>query len=176
MIPNDQEIPASISNLKTEYYEAYFGDECSYYLPVMIDFERGKKFTFNGWAFWLGMFWQLYRKLYVMILIFVIAVFVESTIENWAISSMGLNGLSKTLINFITTLIFGTIYGYTGNYFLMRKAHDKIAQVLATETDEELILEKLKKAGSGNSLGLILLLVFIVGLFVFAAVYSKIWG
>jgi len=180
MTPDENEIenemPACICHQKTEYCQAYFGASSNYYLPVMIDFERGNKFSFNVWAFFCGMFWLLYRKLYIAVLLFVITALLKSLIEKWAISYWGLNGEINNLIHLITTLILGIIFGYTGNYFLMRKAQDQIAQVLAAETDEDLILDKLKKAGSGNTLGVTLVLVFVVGFYVYAAVHGKIWG
>ena len=172
----DNELPTYTGNLKAEYYQAYFGDQWGYYLPIMIYFESGKKFSFNVWAFFFGMLWQLYRRLYLAILIFIIIVIVESALENWVFSYWSLTKLNTILINFITTIIFGIIYGYTGNYFLMRKLQDKISQILATENDEELILEKIRKAGSKNTLGLTLVLISVFLIFLLALFYSKIWG
>lgn len=170
----NNEMPSHIRDIKTEYYQAFFGDKWSYYLPVMIDFERGKKFRFNVWAFFCGIFWQLYRKLYMAMLLFIIVITLELILKNWTISDWDLDRDTIYFIKLIETLVFGIIYGYTGNYFLMQKAQSKIKQVLSSEDDENMILEKLKKAGSGNLLGLILLLVFIVGIFALASVQSKV--
>jgi len=176
MTDSDNELPAYTGNLKTVYYQAYFGDHWGYYLPIMLDFERGKKFSFNVWAFFCGMLWQLYRRLYGMMLLFLTIIIIESIFRRWVIQYWNLEGDSLKLINLIVMLIYGTIYGYTGNYFLMRKAQEKITRILATESEEEIILEKLKKAGSGNSLGVTLILVSIFFVFMVVIFHNKIWG
>ena len=170
----ENELPTYTGNLKTEYYQAYFGDHWGYYLPIMIDFERGKKFSLNVWAFFCGMLWQLYRRLYMMMLIFITIAIIESIFRKWVIQYWSLEGETIKLISLIILLIYGTIYGYTGNYFLMRKAQEKITHILTTENDEELILEKLKKAGSVNSQGIILVLSIIFLIFLLAIINSKI--
>ena len=173
MTTDEPEIPAPVGNLKTEYYQAYFGDHFDYYMPVMIDFEQGKKFTFNVWAFFCGLFWQLYRKLYLAILLFIAVIIIETRIGNWAIRYWSLNSDATNLIKLITIIILGIMYGYTGNYFLMRKAQKKIGLILSTENDEGLILEKLKKAGSGNSLGIAIVLVIHFCMLALVATFGK---
>ena len=169
----NNEIPDCIGNLKTEYYQAYFGDHISYYLPVMMDFERGKRFSFNVWACFMGMLWQLYRRLYTMIFLFITIAIIESLIRKWAIQYWSLEGEFIKLINLIFILIYATIYGYTGNYFLMRKAQKKIALILSRDNDEIIILEKIKKAGSENTMGVTLVLAFIFGMCLLATLFNK---
>ena len=169
----DIEQPANTGTLKTEYCNAYFGDNGSYYLPVMIDFEKGKKFCFNVWAFFFGLLWQLYRKLYTMMLLFITIAIVESIIRKWAIQCWNLEGDSIKLINLIVILIYGTVYGYTGNYFLMRKAQKKIALILTNENDEIIILEKIRKTGSENRMGVTLVLAIIFGMCLLISIFNK---
>jgi len=169
----DLELPKIIGNLKIEYCQAYFGDDSNYYLPVMIDFEKGKKFSFNVWACFMGLFWQLYRRIYTMMFLFITITIIESLIRKWAIQYWSLEGESIKLINLIAILIYGAVYGYTGNYFLMRKAQKKIKLVLSTENDEIIILEKIKKAGTENSKGVILVLVIIFGMCLLTSIFNK---
>ena len=145
MTTDDNEMPEYIGTIKTEYYKAYFGNNQSYYLPVMIDFDKGKKFSFNLWSFLGGLFWQLYRRLYMAMLLFFAFILVESIIQQQVLSDTGMVENGNVLINFILTLIFGVIYGYTGNYFLMRKTKEKIINILEMETDEDIILQNSKR-------------------------------
>jgi flagellar biosynthesis protein FlhB len=169
----DNELPTYTGILKAEYFQAYFGDQWGYYLPIMIDLEKGKKFCFNVWAFFFGLFWQLYRKLYTMMFLFITIAIVESIIRKWAIQYWSLEGDSIKLINLIVILIYGTVYGYTGNSFLMRKAQKKIALILSTENDEIIILEKIRKTGSENRMGVTLVLAIIFGMCLLISIFNK---
>jgi hypothetical protein len=162
MITETNELTEKIGTVDIEYYRAYFGKDSDYYLPIMRDFYHGKKFTFNVWAFILGLFWQLYRRLYLPILFFITVIIVQSVIQAAIISYLDLSELTRTLMHLIDPLIFALIYGFTGNYFLMRKAHKKTLQILSAKEDEETILQKLEKAGSGNSTGVIVCIVSII--------------
>ena len=142
----------------------------------MIDFEKGKKFRFNVWAFFLGLFWQLYHKLYLVLVFVIVFMILELNIKNLVLSSLDLDKDVNYLFRLCETIVFGILYGFTGNYFLMQKARSTIKKVLSTETDENRIHYKLIKAGSGNTVGLIVLIVFIAGCFVLASVNSKVWG
>ena len=121
----------------------------------------------------MGLFWQLYRRIYTMMFLFITITIIESLIRKWAIQYWSLEGESIKLINLIAILIYGAVYGYTGNYFLMRKAQKEIKLVLSTENDEIIILEKIKKAGTENSKGVILVLVIIFGMCLLTSIFNK---
>jgi hypothetical protein len=87
----ENEMPLQIGEIKTEYYRSYFGDDSSYYLPIMIDFEKGKKFRFNVWAFFLGLFWQIYHKLYLVLVFVIIFMILELNIKNQILSYLDLD-------------------------------------------------------------------------------------
>jgi len=47
----------------------------------------------------------------------------------------------------------------------MQKAHKKTLQILSTKDNEDIILQKLEKAGLGNTIGIIVCIVSIIAFF-----------
>ena len=165
MTTETNELTEKIGTVDIGYYKAYFGNDSDYYLPIMRDFYHGKKFTFNVWAFLLGLFWQLYRRLYLPILFFIVAIIIQSVIQASIVSYLDMGKLTNTFINLIASVIFALFYGFTGNYFLMQKAHKKTLQILSAKDNEDIILQKLEKAGLGNTIGIIVCIVSIIAFF-----------
>jgi len=160
------ELPEKTGDVKIEYYNAYFGVDSYYYIPLMIDFDNGKKFRFNGWAFWGGMFWLIYRRQFKpMLVIFAILLFIEF-IKQGIISFFSLSKNIDLVIHYSLTLIFALSMGYLGNYFIMQRAKKKTMEILANNEDEDIILQKLEKTGSGNKKGVFITIAIFIALIV----------
>jgi len=168
---NEQQI--NTGDIELKYYNAYFGIDSYYYLPLMIDFYSGKKIRFNGWAFWGGMLWQIYRRQYRALLItFSIAIafaVIEKIIDRFG----SLGGNYNLGIHYLSTLIIALIIGFTGNFFIMRRAQQKTKEILAKNEDEDITLLKLEKAGSGNKAGVYITILLFIGLIVLKLVLKS---
>ena len=105
-----------------EHYRIYFGRKADYYLDVVKDFESGKKVVFNIFSFFFGLFWMLYRKLYVPILVVVILLFVEVMIEQLTLAAMNASSGTETLIDRLSMIAWGTLFGLFGNRIYVGKA------------------------------------------------------
>ncbi|MDU0372763.1 DUF2628 domain-containing protein [Hymenobacter endophyticus] len=51
--------------IEEEYVWNFFGRNAEYYLQTWRLRQKGKYITFNAAAFFLGLFWFLYRRMYL---------------------------------------------------------------------------------------------------------------
>ena len=155
----------TIGGVKIEYFENYFGKRKDYFIPKLIALENGKKYSFNYGAFFFGIFWVLYRRLYVHSLIIFLIVMIESMIEMWLLDYYRYDRDLEISMRVIWLLIYGIVLGYLGNYFYLKSSKKKIEQISLSQEEESFKMRKLKKLGSGNWI-LVLSFLLIVILFV----------
>ncbi|MBL0683611.1 DUF2628 domain-containing protein [Aquimarina mytili] len=143
-------------------YQIFFGDNDDYYLDVIQSYDRGRKLRFNPYAFFLGIFWLLYRKMYltftfIVVLIFLQAFIEETLYENYLISYQTYNSL-----DIISRLVWASVLGLFGNKFYQLEVDRKISRVLNENLSEQETKTKLGKVG-GTTLIPHLILVLIIG-------------
>lgn len=153
---------------KTELYEAYFQDNSTYYLEQLNYYEKGKKFRFNFSAVLFGVFWFLYRKMYLEFFVIIIIFYAESQFEKYVLAE--LIGTEQTkLFSFAVDIILMVTLGIIGNNVYLKKAKRTVEQAQITFADPEQQKEFLDKKG-GTS---ILLVMIAFGLFVLAVILQS---
>ena len=65
-----------------ELYKSFFQKRDDYYLETLDKYNQGKKFTFNYATLIFGIFWFLYRKMYIEVIIIYSFISLESLFEN----------------------------------------------------------------------------------------------
>jgi len=158
-----------IGEVNIEYFEQYFGKRKDYFIPKLIALKNGKKFSFNIGAFFFGIFWVFYRRLYIHSLIILFVVFVESKIENILLIRLGDTKDMEISIKFIWLITFGIILGYFGNYFFLKRSINRVENIISSTSDEKIKMENLKKSGSGNWI----LVLSIVSIIILALIIGK---
>lgn len=139
-----------IEGIKTEYYESYFGSQSDYYLPRMIDLVNGERQSFNLMSFLFGIFWLLYKKLYIHAILIFVFFIAEGYVESRMLVYHYLSQDSSRLIQLGWTLLASTFLGFTGNRFYLNASQKKIEKIIALATDESERIERLKKKGKSN--------------------------
>ncbi|NML58846.1 DUF2628 domain-containing protein [Chryseobacterium cheonjiense] len=150
---------------KTELYEAYFQDSSNYYLEQLNYYEKGKKFRFSFSAVLFGVFWFLYRKMYLEFFVIIIIFYAESQFENYVLAE--LIGTEKTkLLSFVISIILTITMGIIRNNLYLKKAKRMVEQAQMTSIDPEQQKEFLTKKG-GTS---VLFVMIAFALFVLAVI------
>ena len=153
---------------KTELYEAYFQDSSTYYLEQLNYYEKGKKFRFSYSSIIFGLFWFLYRKMYLEFFVILIIIYAESQFENYVLAE--LIGTEQTrLFSFAVNIIFTVTLGIIGNNLYLKKAKRTVEQAQIRFADPEQQKEFLAKKG-GTS---ILLVMIAFALFVLAVILQS---
>lgn len=163
----NQEVPEFIDDIKIDHYKAYFGDNFNYYSTLLLTQREKKSFNFN--AFLLGGFWLLYHRLYKVFLALIVILIIETFIQDWIITSFGLSKSIDILINLFVTIIGAIILGKIADYYLIRHAQKSISSITSKYNDEDIIINNIRKAGSGNWIIFIILLLIILGAIILSA-------
>lgn len=147
------------ASIEEEYVWTFFGPQAEYYLERWRQRQQGQHLTFNVAAFFAGLFWFAYRRMYLLffgLLGFIIA---ESMVEE------SLFGEPSTATTLLVNLACSSFYGCLGNAIYLWHAERKIRQLIAQDLPREELLVRLRRAG-GTSWTPILVLLGVVALLV----------
>ncbi len=104
-----------------ELYKSFFQKRDDYYLEKLDKYYQGKKFTFNYATLIFGIFWFLYRKMYIEAIIIYSLISLESLFENLFLKR--LIGEERTVIfSLCVTVLFIITTGFSGNLLYLKKA------------------------------------------------------
>ncbi|WP_457640580.1 DUF2628 domain-containing protein [Persephonella sp.] len=153
-----------MENITKEEMEAFIGKKAEYYLNKFEKFEKGNAVSWNWAAFFFGVLWMFYRKMYLygliaFFLIMIINIFLEVAKINPVIS-----------IGISLWLWIG--FGMFGNYIYYIFVKNNISKLKAQYPDKEKLIEVLKKKGGVNkfvlyffgAVGIVYLLILIYAL------------
>lgn len=155
----EQTNAVSESNLAT-----FVGDNMAFYQAKWQKAAENNNnpMSWNTAAFFLGVVWLVYRKMYSYALIFVAMIALDMLIE-WFYP---LPDFMSNVVNIMIALGFG----FYGNALYQMHANKKIAEIVATYPPEQVDAE-LKTQGGVNAAG-----AWAVGLFLIALVVLLIWA
>lgn len=153
---------------KTELYEAYFQDSSNYYLEQLNYYEKGKKFRFSYSSVIFGLFWFLYRKMYLEFFVIIIIFYAESQFENYILAEL-IGTEQAELFSFAADIILTITLGIIGNNLYLKKAKRTVEQAQIRFADPEQQKKFLGKKG-GTS---ILFVMIAFGLFVLAVIMQS---
>ncbi len=145
-----------------DYLHAYFGPDADYYLDRLTLLQKGKKLTFNLGAFFFGLLWMLYRKLYLPTLVYLGIVLLQGlalayVAKQYAISKETISYVDRGLM-----VIWSVIAGFIGNYLYLRQAQAKVAAVEKMPLGPQEKADRLAQIGGITYVPHIFLLVFLL--------------
>lgn len=140
-----------------KYLNAYFGKSADYYIIKYNQYhERNSLFPFSVPAFFLGVIWLLYRKLYL-----------ESFFIIILLSLFPSFGQFQNLINVSILLCLG----FWGNNLYIRKADRDISKIIASTDNEDERIEQLQAKG-GTSWAPLFIVPIIIAIYSYSHYYS----
>ncbi len=148
-----------------DFFNLYFQKNTAYYQDKLAKYKQGKKYTFNVFAFLFGLFWFIYRKMYLEAFAFIIFVVATSFLEE--IIAIATNENSNLFVSVITTFSIATITGFFGNNLYLQKAIKTITYAKTGLPDEAQIKKYIKQKGGVSYLFLIVLALAIIFFFIY---------
>lgn len=143
-----------------ELYESFFQERKDYYLEKLEKYEKGKKFTFNYATLIFGLFWFLYRKMYLEVIIIYSLLILETLFENLFLKHIIGEELA-IVFNICFTIVFLIGIGFTGNLLYLKKAKRIIEKAKEKHSDYEEQKNFVTKKG-GTSFLLVGILIVVV--------------
>jgi hypothetical protein len=140
-MPNEQQAARSAEDEKE--LKAFVGDEADYYLKAWI---KGGRVSFNWAAFLFSAPWLLYRKMYGVAVVFLLA---------------GI-ALVAVLPEIVVTFGFALLCGFYGNWLYYRQARRVVRQVRLQEPVEDTRVKILARRGGTSPIAVFVLLLIIL--------------
>ncbi|MGV3539140.1 MAG: DUF2628 domain-containing protein [Rufibacter sp.] len=144
MRPTSETTPEDLE----EYYHAYFGPDADYYMEKLEQRQAGTRFTFNIGAFFLGLLWLFYRKMYLVALLVMAVVTGESLLTSYLIKTLPLSEPVALFLNLGGNVLWSLLLGFGGNWLYLKQADWQVNRVLAKEPTEEQAIYRLQRVGS----------------------------
>ncbi len=121
-----------------EKYRIFIGKNADYYLKKFEVFEKtGSSLSWNWAAFGFGIFWMVYRKMYLYAFLSMLLIFFINILE----VSLRLS----PLLSFFLSLWLWVGFGLFGNYLYYLHVKKKVMEIIIQypkEDEQKLILEK----------------------------------
>lgn len=134
--------------MKDLYFETFFKSSQEYYLRKLKQFQEGKRISFNLPALLFGCFWFIYRKMYKQALFLFAIIMVLSVLEQVLYRVFYPYNLELfQLIQISVNIAFGLFSGFFGNWIYINHANRKVNTLVQSNSDEQVLLEKLSKSG-----------------------------
>ena len=137
----------------------FVGDKYSSYYEKKWQLNSGQLKGFNVAAFFLGVVWLIYRKMYIYALIFIMLIGLDIWIETY----YPLPDSVGSAIN----IAIATTFGILGNTLYKTHAEKKVKEILSATSAADLQLELNKKGGTNLAgaiaFGTIILLIIAYG-------------
>lgn len=150
-----------------EELKTFVGDKFEYFFSKWIMFDNGKWVSFNLAAFFLGMIWFLYRKMYLE----AVVIFGCLLLEGFLMELIFEEGTTiYIIVDSITTIVYSLLICVSANYLYMKSAERKIAKLKDKGYSKEELLMRIEQKG-GTSMASVLLVIAI--LILFAVVVSS---
>ncbi|QHL89195.1 DUF2628 domain-containing protein [Nibribacter ruber] len=147
---------------KEIYYRTYFGQSHDYYYDKLEQYQAGHKFTFNFYAFFLGLPWLLYRKMNRFALFLILAVLSQTLLEGVLIKQGLIPENYIVAVERVAMIFWGLVTGGLANFAYIRQAHREVEKAIATSPDEETALAKLSQRGGVTFIPHIILAVMVI--------------
>ncbi|GAA5086751.1 hypothetical protein GCM10023210_08940 [Chryseobacterium ginsengisoli] len=144
-----------------ELYESFFQERKDYYLEKLEKYEKGKKFTFNYATLIFGLFWFLYRKMYLEVIIIYSLLILETLFENLFLKHI-IGEEQAIVFNICFTIVFLICIGFTGNLLYLKKSKRIIEKAKEKHSDYEEQKNFVTKKGGTSFLLVGILIVVIV--------------
>jgi hypothetical protein len=136
---------------KIDLYKEYFTHEKEYYAEKLVDFEQGKKYSFNFWAGFLGLTWFCYRKMYLQSVVIFIITGIFAVVTAIAISIINPFNVGNVLYSqFVIWPLSFIVLGYLGNYLYLRKSMKVVDEYVTNQNLEKadpIKVDELRKKG-----------------------------
>jgi len=154
-------IDAAEDEYQEDYFSAYFGNDADYYLRKLEQYQNGQKFSFNIGAFFFGIMWMLYRKLYVLALVYVALIITQGLLLTNLAEHFHIPKQTITYVDQGLMLLWGVILGFLGNYFYLRKAKAQVRKIKAAGLGPQETVNRLAVVGGITYLPHIVLALFV---------------
>ncbi len=154
-----------MEDITNEELRAFIGEKADYYMEKFEKFEKGNSVSWNWAAFFFGVLWMFYRKMYL----YGLGALGFITIVNVALEIMK----TSPVINLGVSLWLWVGFGVFGNYIYYLFVKNKIKEIKEKNQNSQEIIQILERFGGVNKLVLYifgaLAVIYLISIFITAS-------
>ncbi|WP_456402382.1 DUF2628 domain-containing protein [Persephonella sp.] len=154
-----------MEDITNEELRAFIGEKADYYMEKFEKFEKGNSVSWNWAAFFFGVLWMFYRKMYL----YGLGALGFITIVNVALEIMK----TSPVINLGVSLWLWVGFGVFGNYIYYLFVKNKIKEIKEKNQNSQEIIQILERSGGVNKLVLYifgaLAVIYLISIFITAS-------
>jgi len=154
------------TNDKLDLYKQYFETSSDYYLRQMELYATNGRCSFSVAAFFLGLLWMAYRKMYSTILIIIAIIFVQVMLFEFLLAYNIISEDAYNVMDKLITLVASGIIGAIANRLYIKQSIKTVERIVNSNASDEAINEAIKLKGGTNWIAPIILVCIIVGLLI----------
>jgi hypothetical protein len=128
-------------------FENYFQKNSDYYIRQMERFNERGKYSFSIAAFFLGIFWMAYRKMYLQIFIILGIIYAEAFVEQLLLDLNVISINTYVLIDNLSRVAWAIVIGSISNRLYISKSQRIISKILEENPNAENINNLLIQKG-----------------------------
>lgn len=147
-------------NISEEELNKFIGKDPDYYLEKFKDLEI-RNTVFNVFAFFGGILWTFYRKMYLYGFIIMGIITLEAILEDVILDLTGTTEKYGQILNFYVSVLIFFLIGFYGNSLYKKHVYNQIKNIKEKNIDESTYHEKLRKKGGVTYVPLIIFLFLI---------------
>lgn len=156
-----------------ELYGAFFGGSADYYLEKLEKSKIDRKITFNPYALITGLFWFLYRKLWLEVAVIIVALVVLNVVEDYLYKHTFIGQYYEN-ISRIVAIAANVAYGFIANPLYFRKTLKHVNYAKQTFPDQESRISYLRKAGGTSFAAVLFFILLAFGIiYIFYAINTR---
>lgn len=158
--PIDNFFMKSETSNKLTVWKRFVGRNAEYFVVKWLSIEGGQPFSFNWSAFFFGTFWMLYRKMYVVAVLWLVAIGVLELVE----LVLNRSGLGNSTTSLLFYWIPSLICGFVGNWLYFQSANHKIQLVKSKYGSSDEFLQELEIRGGVSISAVLIGVMFLLGI------------
>lgn len=161
-------------DITVDELKLFVGKSYGYYFRKWesIEYGRSGKITMNAYAFFLGIFWAVYRKFYSLVLIWILVSFILVITEEIILTYLPISENTLRIVSLIEVFIITLIIANYSNYWYLLHAKRTIKKIKSKKLDLAKQQELIRKKGGISFIAVILFIIIIVGIIRLTINYS----
>lgn len=149
---------------KISVWSKFIGENVDYFVVRWLQIEEGKILSFNLGAFLFGMLWMIYRKMYVIAVLWLVVLSGLEFIENTLINV----GMNSIVIHLVFGLLPSFLTGVFGNWLYYKYASFKIQSLKAKYGGSDQFYWELENSGGVSFIAVLVGIAILFGIAILA--------
>lgn len=161
---DEEMLPVDVLAMRN--FRTFVGKNDDFYSAKKYEMNSGKFISFNIGAAFFGLFWLLYRKMYIELVLLMAFMLLETIVVGYYVEVQNVGHEVLGYYDLGGRIFYAVLLGFGANYLYIKYCARMIEKISMASTDEEMLNSDLRKRGGTSIVGVLIGVVFLVGIVV----------